>query len=200
MSLPRASYLESWEYDPFRQRQRPSVAATDRDEESVDNGNADVPESVIPSSFSSSYSQPQRLTFNPYSGPGWTQGSAYDGEDDEEEAVSPTRMTSDQQQQQQQQQQPRLLPKDQDWDCPVTMGAFEVPAKTRIAQVCIAVVYCFLAAGVVFGFAALKPILIQEQVYRHLCTKDELDKDVSVCYGQELRYYPFCPRSWAEAD
>lgn len=56
------------------------------------------------------------------------------------------------------------------------------------AQVCVAVVYCFLAAGVVFGFAALKPILIRENVYRGFCSKEELDRDVSVCDGQEIRY------------
>ena len=33
------------------------------------------------------------------------------------------------------------------------VGAFEVSAATRIVQVGIAVVYCLLAAGVVFGFA-----------------------------------------------
>lgn len=53
---------------------------------------------------------------------------------------------------------------------------------------CIAVIYCFLAAGIVFGFAALKPILIREKVYRNLCTRAELDEDVSVCNGQQIRY------------
>lgn len=48
--------------------------------------------------------------------------------------------------------------------------------------------YCFLAAGVVFGFAALKPILISEQVYRNLCSREELDNDVTVCDGQEIKY------------
>lgn len=58
----------------------------------------------------------------------------------------------------------------------------------KIAQVSFAVIYCFLAAGVVFGFAALKPVLIRENVYRHLCTPDELDQDAVVCDGQEIRY------------
>lgn len=49
-------------------------------------------------------------------------------------------------------------------------------------------VYCFLAAGIVFGFAAIKPILIRENVYRGLCSKEELDDDVPVCDGQEIRY------------
>lgn len=48
--------------------------------------------------------------------------------------------------------------------------------------------YCFLAAGIVFGFAAIKPVLIRENVYRNLCTQDELEEHVYVCYGQEIRY------------
>jgi hypothetical protein len=56
-----------------------------------------------------------------------------------------------------------------------------------IAQVCTAVVYCFLAAGVVFGFAAIKPVLIRENVYRNLCTKSELEAGVDVCDRQEIR-------------
>lgn len=49
-------------------------------------------------------------------------------------------------------------------------------------------IYCFLAAGIVFGFAAIKPVLIRENVYRNLCSQDELEDDVDVCYGQEIRY------------
>lgn len=60
-----------------------------------------------------------------------------------------------------------------------------------IAQVCTAVIYCFLAAGVVFGFAALKPVLIREKVYRNLCSQAELERDVDVCDGQEIRYQLF---------
>lgn len=54
-------------------------------------------------------------------------------------------------------------------------------------QVCAAVIYCFLAAGVVFGFAALKPVLIQEGVYHSMCSKEELNERQDVCYSQELR-------------
>jgi hypothetical protein len=54
-------------------------------------------------------------------------------------------------------------------------------------QVGLAVVYCLLAAGVVFGYAAIKPVLIGEGVYRNLCTADELKRRVDVCYAQELR-------------
>jgi hypothetical protein len=47
--------------------------------------------------------------------------------------------------------------------------------------------YCLLAAGVVFGYAAIKPVLIEEGVYRNLCTADELKSKVDICYAQELR-------------
>lgn len=48
-------------------------------------------------------------------------------------------------------------------------------------------IYCLFAAGVVFGFAAIKPVLLEEGVYRNQCTQEELEDDVLVCYGQELR-------------
>lgn len=48
-------------------------------------------------------------------------------------------------------------------------------------------IYCLLAAGVVFGYAALKPVLIQENVYRNLCTPEEIEKNVRVCVAQEIR-------------
>lgn len=67
------------------------------------------------------------------------------------------------------------------------VGAFEVGRGKRIAQVCAAVVYCLLAAGPVFGYAALKPVLVEEGVYRDQCTKQELKDGVWVCYEQELR-------------
>lgn len=52
----------------------------------------------------------------------------------------------------------------------------------------LAVIYCLFAAGVVFGYAAIKPVLIEEGVYRNLCTKQELKDAVDVCYEQEIRY------------
>lgn len=50
------------------------------------------------------------------------------------------------------------------------------------------VLACCLASGVVFGFAALKPVLIAEGVYRNLCTEDELQEGVDLCEKQDLRY------------
>jgi len=87
------------------------------------------------------------------------------------------------------------------------VGAFEVSKTKRICQyhlkllqytltyshfsilvqVLAAVVYCLLAAGIVFGYAALKPVLIREGVYRKYCTQTELENGVRVCYEQEIR-------------
>lgn len=55
-------------------------------------------------------------------------------------------------------------------------------------QVLTAVIYCLLAAGIVFGYAAIKPVLIAEGVYREHCTEDELSSSKPhACYEQELR-------------
>ncbi|KAG4420160.1 hypothetical protein IFR04_006723 [Cadophora malorum] len=79
------------------------------------------------------------------------------------------------------------------WDPPPALAehvhpisAFEIPRSTRILQICIAIIYCLFAAGIVFGYAALKPVLIREEVYRDLCTKDEIDRGARTCYAQEL--------------
>jgi hypothetical protein len=64
-------------------------------------------------------------------------------------------------------------------------------ANTATVQVLLAVIYCLFAAGVVFGYAAIKPVLIDSGVYRERCTKQELKDEVIVCYEQEIRYtYP----------
>jgi MFS family permease len=55
------------------------------------------------------------------------------------------------------------------------------------AQVIVTVLACWFASGIVFGFAALKPILINEGVFRDLCTAEELAADVEVCFDQDLR-------------
>ena len=61
-------------------------------------------------------------------------------------------------------------------------------ANIESAQVVFTVLSCWLASGIVFGFAALKPVLISEGVYRELCTVGELQANVKVCYEQDLRY------------
>lgn len=60
----------------------------------------------------------------------------------------------------------------------------------RVAvQVAIAVIYCLFAAGVVFGYAAIKPVLVQEGVYSQFCEKDEfMSSELGrTCYEQEIR-------------
>jgi MFS family permease len=54
-------------------------------------------------------------------------------------------------------------------------------------QVCVAIIYCLFAAGIVFGYAAIKPVLIDEGVFKELCTAEEQDQHISPCYKQELR-------------
>ena len=68
------------------------------------------------------------------------------------------------------------------------VGAFEVSKAKRILQVTIAVIYCLFSAGVVFGYAALKPVLIHEGVYHQFCSQEEVEKTEKTCYEQEIRY------------
>lgn len=50
------------------------------------------------------------------------------------------------------------------------------------------IIACWFASGITFGFAALKPILIAEGVYRELCPADEIDRDPHIpCDKQDLR-------------
>ncbi|KAI0908920.1 major facilitator superfamily domain-containing protein [Ustulina deusta] len=50
-----------------------------------------------------------------------------------------------------------------------SIGAFEVPRWKRFLQIICAVIYCFFAAGVVFGYAAIKPVLKQTGAYQDIC-------------------------------
>ncbi|KAL9102350.1 MAG: hypothetical protein Q9163_002500 [Psora crenata] len=73
-----------------------------------------------------------------------------------------------------------------------TIGAFEVSKTKRVLQVSVAVTYCLFSAGVVFGYAALKPILIKEGAYRGFCYEEkgivEGNRGESgTCYEQETR-------------
>ncbi|OAP55360.1 hypothetical protein AYL99_10333 [Fonsecaea erecta] len=67
------------------------------------------------------------------------------------------------------------------------IAAYEVSRGMRIAQVTVGVVSCVLASGIVFGFDALKTILLAEGTYRDLCTEEELRKNVPLCYMQDQR-------------
>ncbi|KFA61666.1 hypothetical protein S40285_07838 [Stachybotrys chlorohalonatus IBT 40285] len=53
------------------------------------------------------------------------------------------------------------------------VAAFEVPEWKRMIQIAAAVIYCLFAAGVVFGYAALKPVLKAEGAYRDICHADD---------------------------
>ncbi|WEW59004.1 hypothetical protein PRK78_004472 [Emydomyces testavorans] len=80
-----------------------------------------------------------------------------------------------------------MLSKCRRWKNTEILGAYDVSKWKRIAQICAAVTYSLLAAGIIFGYAALKPVLVKEGIYRDRCTKDELDEGIDVCYGQEIR-------------
>lgn len=56
-------------------------------------------------------------------------------------------------------------------------------------QVGTTVVYCFLAAGIVFGYAALKPVLKSEGAYQHLCSPpDHRGPDPDTCVEIHLNF------------
>lgn len=59
-----------------------------------------------------------------------------------------------------------------------------------IVQVSTAIIYSLFSAGVVFGYAAIKPILVNEGVYREHCPSPEYDNVERTCYEQEIRYKP----------
>ncbi|KDB26713.1 hypothetical protein H109_01521 [Trichophyton interdigitale MR816] len=73
------------------------------------------------------------------------------------------------------------------WKRPSVFGAYETSRNWRIAQVVISIIYCSMSTGIIFGYAALKPILINEGVYSYLCTEDEAVPGTRACYKQELR-------------
>ncbi|KAI5961677.1 hypothetical protein KGF57_001611 [Candida theae] len=49
------------------------------------------------------------------------------------------------------------------------MLATDTPFAKRLTQCACAILWCLLCGGPIFGFAALKPILIKEHVYESLC-------------------------------
>ncbi|KAM0350600.1 hypothetical protein ACHAPU_003085 [Fusarium lateritium] len=53
------------------------------------------------------------------------------------------------------------------------LAAYKVSDVKRYAQVTTGVIACWFAAGIVFGFAAIKPILIAEGIYSELCHHDQ---------------------------
>ncbi|KZP34232.1 MFS general substrate transporter [Athelia psychrophila] len=66
----------------------------------------------------------------------------------------------------------------------------EVSIARRGAQVACAVFFCFTCAGIIFGFAALKPVLVSEGVYSDLCPTRDQDANGNQpvpCREQDLR-------------
>lgn len=57
----------------------------------------------------------------------------------------------------------------------------------KIGQIIFAVLACVLASGIVCGFAALKPVLIAEGVYRSLCPADWPSQSQIPCPEQDMR-------------
>lgn len=65
------------------------------------------------------------------------------------------------------------------------------PMLIKLAQVTVTILACWVASGIIFGFAALKPVLLSEGVYEELCDKEELQDHVDVCFKQELKLNAF---------
>ncbi|KAK2757122.1 hypothetical protein FQN53_008510, partial [Emmonsiellopsis sp. PD_33] len=178
MSLNRVTSLETWEYHPIsfrhqeRSRRRSTEAAADEEEGNLPFG-ARRASSVV--STTSQSSKRRKLNFNLAAGPSWTHASI----DDSDEYQPSERSGSD--------DDSVLISSHEVWEEPDISAPFEVSKAKRIAQVCAAVAYCVLSAGVTFGFAALKPVLIEEGVYRDRCTKDETERGELLCYNQDLR-------------
>lgn len=55
-------------------------------------------------------------------------------------------------------------------------------------QISSAFIYCLFAAGIVFGYAALKPVLVKEGVYGEYCSSSGFENKERICYEQEIRY------------
>jgi MFS family permease len=53
-------------------------------------------------------------------------------------------------------------------------------SKHNVVQVAVTVAYCLVAAGIVFGYAAIKPVLKAEGAYRDDCEGSDLDTDVCI--------------------
>ncbi|KAI1209560.1 putative MFS transporter [Annulohypoxylon truncatum] len=65
-------------------------------------------------------------------------------------------------------------------------AAYKVSAAKRAAQVGFAIIACWFAAGIVYGFASLKPILIAEGVYSDACPPSDEQNDKSSDSGERL--------------
>ncbi len=48
----------------------------------------------------------------------------------------------------------------------------DMATRSRKVQVTVTVIYCFFAAGIVFGYAAIKPVPEEEGAYRERCQSE----------------------------
>lgn len=53
--------------------------------------------------------------------------------------------------------------------CETSCGNLSLTTRASAVQVLVTVIYCLFAAGVVFGYAALKPVLKKEGAYQDVC-------------------------------
>lgn len=67
------------------------------------------------------------------------------------------------------------------------MLANEVPVNRRLVQCFCAIFWCLLSGGPIFGFAALKPVLIREKVYESVC---DISINGTSTWGQSLAMDP----------
>lgn len=179
MSLSRIPYVEWWVGNSGASREDVDRASvTESDEEAY----LDLPDDSIASSFSSSLSYVSiRRPTEPVAERGWDMSIEDEAVDPPSSGREQTGMESED------------LPLDEP-GLPNTTGAWEVDRHKRMVQVSIAVLSCFLSSGIIFGFAVIKPVLVEEGVYRGLCSPEELGQGVTVCYGQEIRYVlPYMP-------
>ena len=60
---------------------------------------------------------------------------------------------------------------------PIFIQACDIDHMLQTVQVVVAVIYSLFAAGIVFGYAAIKPVLKREGVYQDVCRVDPNDED-----------------------
>ncbi|CEL06810.1 hypothetical protein ASPCAL09982 [Aspergillus calidoustus] len=145
MSLPRVSYLESWEPSPASLRRPQDRDRSPGHESDGDNDSyQDLPDSSLSSSYPSATDIPSlrhRLNFNPYAGPGWTQ-AVVDGGDDDRNTLSRVSSLASKHRQAKRAAiaEPQAIQQaepDQDaWGPLETTGAFEVGNTKRVRYCC----------------------------------------------------------------
>lgn len=138
MSLPRISYLETWEQNPasFRRHQdREQSPAREAHDDENRGSHDDLFDDSMTSSSSSVNHLPSvrhRLNFNPYGGLGWTQ-AARDAADDESNPLSRVSSKQGPGQTTDAARDAQSIGSDPDSGAPLeTTGAFEVGGIKRL--------------------------------------------------------------------